>query len=118
MQTDTLASPFPAGPIAGVRKINPDTDMTLDLFITDQAEVCIIHDRPFTIELSWLEYNSKNSQVDFVLDDGQIRNFGIPVLQEFRAYFHNAHVVNLVYFNPVTKKAESGVELPLIVQAA
>lgn len=113
-----MNSPFLNSPISGTRAAYNDQDMILDLFISDESEVCVMHDKPFSKTLSWLEYDSKNSTVDFIMEDGDLRNFGIPVDRKYRAYFHNTHVVNMILWNPVTKKLESGAELPLIVQAA
>lgn len=110
-------SPFPSAPIAGTRAENPDMDMTIDLFIHQGAEVCVFHDKPFTKSLSWLEYDTKTNMIDFVMEDGDVRNFGIPVDASLKKYFHNAHLVSIVLWNAVTKKAESGVDLPLIIHA-
>ena len=92
--------------------------MVVELFIGNGAEVCVFHDRPFSKTVSWLEYDTANSKVDFVMEDGDIRNFGIAVDRKLRAYFLNTHLVSMIQMNPVTKKVENGVDLPLIVHAA
>lgn len=109
---------FPSSTIAGVRAENADMDMMVDMFISDESEVCILHDKPFTKTLSWIEYDTQTSKVEFILEDGDIRNFGIPIDRKYRAYFHNTHIVNLLQWNPATKEVESGMELPLIVHSA
>lgn len=116
--TGVQTSPFPASPVGGARAVNADMDMTVDLFISDAAAVCVIHDRPFSKILSWLEYDSRTNMVDFVMEDGDLRNFGIPVDPKLRAYFHNTHHVRVIQMNPTTKKVENGQELPLIIHAA
>lgn len=116
--TGVQASPFPSNPISGTRAVNADMGMNLDLIVSDRAEICVFHDKPFSKILSWLEYDSRTNRVDFIMEDGDIRNFGIPVEAKLRPYFHNAYVVNIVEMNPTTKKVVGGMELPLIIHAA
>jgi len=111
-------SPFMATPTAGSRTEYPDMNMTIDYFVSEEANVCVFHSRPFSKALSWFEYDSKTNQLDFVMEDGDIRNFAIPVDPTLRSYFHNAHVISVIQFNPVTNDVENGVELPLIIHAA
>lgn len=110
-------SPFPAAPIAGARVENADMNMVCDLFIHKGAEICVLHDKPFTKTVSWIEYDTATSTVEFIMEDGDIRNFGIPIDSAYRKYFHNTHIVSIVLWNPVTKRIESGIDLPLIIHA-
>lgn len=110
-------SPFPSAPIAGSRTTLPEMDMVVDLFIHKGSEICILHDRPFAKTVSWLEYDQNTNRVDFIMEDGDIRNFGIPVDPQHRKYFHNTSVASMVLWNPKTRQAQSGVDLPLIIHA-
>lgn len=93
-------------------------NVTVDLFIGNDAEVCVFHDKPFTKTLSWIEYDTRTSRIDFIMEDGDIRNFGIDVERRLNPYFQNAHIVSIIQRNPITKKVENGMDLPLIIHAA
>lgn len=116
--TGAQTSPFPSNPVSGVQAKYDDMDMALNLWVSDNADICVFHDKPFTRTLSWVEYDQKTNRVDFILEDGDIRNFGIPVDPRLRAYFHNAYVISIIQMNPTTKKVENGMDIPLIIHAA
>jgi hypothetical protein len=76
-----------------------DMDMQVHCVLADGPSVWIFHDKPFSKTLSWLEYDLKTSRLDFVLEDGDIRNFGIPVEPRFGAHMQNVHTVPVVLRN-------------------
>ena len=78
-------------------KLNKGTDestgLQAELFVNDRAEAMIKYSQPFDQELSWLEYDLDSSKLDFVMEDGDIRNFGIPVEPGLAKYLQNAPAV-------------------------
>jgi hypothetical protein len=113
-----MNSPFLNAPIGGARANYADMDMKLDCFVSENADVCVFHDKPFSKTLSWIEYDTRTSKLDFIMEDGDTRNFGIPVDRKLSAYFHNAHIISIIQLNPATKDVENGMDLPLIIHAA
>jgi hypothetical protein len=95
--------------------MHPDLDMVVKLFVTSEGELCIFHDRPFSKDLSWLEYDARSHMVDFVMDDGDLRNFGIEVPHRLRYYFHKQHRVSVIQLNPSSKKVENAIDAALIL---
>lgn len=114
----TQSSIFPSAPIAGARTTVPEMNMVIDYFVSELSEVCVFHDKPFSKTLSWIEYNLDDCRLDFIMEDGDIRNFGIPVDGQLKPYFQNTHIVNVIQLNPENLQVVDGVELPLIVHSA
>ena len=55
------------------------------------------------------------NQLDFIMNDGDIRNFGIPVHPDLAKYMQNAFQVLMVLMNEDTGKPEEGNYLPLVI---
>lgn len=101
---------------AGVPNPNhhPDFDMELYYAMDTNCTVYVYHNRPFQKELSWLEYNLDTDSLDFIMDDGDIRNFGIAVDKSYGAYLQNNHCVAVILQNAEGQPV-SGESVPLIV---
>lgn len=101
---------------------NPDADMAIECVLTDNNPenqghlVWIFHDRPFLKVLSWIEYDLKTSRIDFVMEDGDVRNFGIYIDAAFKPYMQNSYVLPVIL-----KEGDEpidGTTYPLIVHSA
>lgn len=98
--------------------VNPDGKVKVELVVNDRAEAIIFHNKPFSKALSWLEYDMDRKKLDFVMDDGDIRNFGIPVHPELAKYMDNAFQVLMVLTDEKTGDAVEGDYFPLIIHRA
>lgn len=110
-----MSSAFPSAPIAGSRTSFPDSGMNIDYFVTERVEVCVMHDRPFDKALSWIEYDMTTSRLELIMEDGDIRNYGIPVSPKLKPYFMNTSIVYVIQLNAQERSAENTQELPLIM---
>jgi len=95
--------------------VNPDTNVKVELVVNDRAEAMVFHNKPFAKTLSWLEYDLDARKLDFVMDDGDIRNFGIPVHPELTKYMDNAFQVLMVLIDDKTGEPQEGDYYPLII---
>ncbi len=94
--------------------MHPDLDMQVYYVIDKNCSVFIFHNKKFQKELSWVEYDLTRSSLDFIMDDGDIRNFGIPVEREYGAYLQNNHAISVILENEHGQPV-SGESVPLIV---
>jgi len=92
MQTSPFAQQAPTEASA----VYTDMDMRVRCVLDEDGMVWIFHDRPFSKTLSWIEYDLQTSRVDFILEDGDIRNFGIPVDPRFGRYLQNMQSISVV----------------------
>lgn len=92
-----------------------DPDFKLNLAVNDQARVVIFHNKPFRQKMSWLEFDLNRNRLDFIMNDGNIRNFGIPVAPDLAKYMQNAFQVLIVLVDEQTGDPEGGNYYPIIV---
>ncbi len=104
------------GPVSTSHSYNDAMDMDIYCIIGDGPTVCIFHTLPFNNTLSWVEYDITGSRLDFIMEDGEIRNFGIPIDRKFSAYIKNTYTVPVVLRQ--NGEAVAGYEYPLIQHAA
>ena len=95
-----------------------DKTMTVELAINDRAEAIVFFSKPFPHDLSWLEFDLNNSRLDFIMDNGEIRTFGIPVQPELAKYMQNAFQVLMVLMDEKTGEPVGGNYFPLIIHRA
>jgi len=110
MSTDLMTyAPDRAAPAA-----NRDMLMELDLCVHTPENIFIFHDIPFSKPLSWLEYDVGDGRLDFIMEDGDLRNFGIAVEKSVGAYLQNHHEICVVLRDGID--VVSDVVVPLIIQ--
>ncbi|MBU6234564.1 MAG: hypothetical protein KGQ41_01855 [Alphaproteobacteria bacterium] len=93
-------------------------ELGMDVYclIGDGPTVCIFHTAPFNKTLSWIEYDIASSRLDFVMEDGDIKNFGVAIDRKFAAYIKNTYTVPVVLRQ--NGAAVEGFDYPLIQHAA
>ena len=101
------------GQMANIRSVHPVLDINVEILIDEYARVLILHEKPFQPELSWVEYDLDNSSLDFIMENGDMRNWGVKVKPALSAYIQNA-------YSAILAKVENGViveadNYPLIV---
>lgn len=89
-----------------------DIDVEAFLLLDNPNDAYIFHEQQFDGTLSWLEYDLKTGRLDFIMDDGALRNFGIPVSKDIGDYLQNIHFICVAHKNGGTVLSE--VDLPLI----
>ncbi len=92
-----------------------DPEFKLNLAVNEHARVVIFHNKPFRMPMSWLEFDLNRNRLDFVMNDGSVRNFGIPVAPDLAKYIQNAFQVLMVLIDEKTGETESGQYFPVII---
>lgn len=92
-----------------------DPDFKVNLAVNNEARVLIFHNKPFRKKMSWLEFDLNRNRLDFVMNDGDVRNFGIAVSPDLVNYMKNSFQVMMILMNEETGDAESGDYYPLII---
>lgn len=92
-----------------------DPAFKLNLAVNNEARIVVFHNKPFRMKLSWLEFDLNRNKLDFIMNDGSVRNFGIPVPPDMSRYMQNAFQVLMVLMDEKTGEPEGGNYFPLIV---
>jgi len=109
----------PVGNMADyVHGVKKDSPLHLEVSIQDSGRVIVFHDKKFKNKVSWFEYSLNNSQLDFIMDDGQKRDFGMPLDPSVAKHMHNAHQILMVYLDSDTGEAVEGNYIPLLINSA
>lgn len=102
-------------PAGASQAMHPTLDMKAELIVNEVAEAMVLHNKPFHKELSWLEYDLTTSRLDFIMEDGDIRDFGLAVDPQLSNYLQNAHQVLMVLVDETSETAKEEGYLPLII---
>lgn len=92
-----------------------DNPLHIEVAIKEDGKVVVFHDKPFKMEISWFEFDLNSNNLDFVLDDGEIRDIGLPLTQDVAKHMQNSHQILTVLMDPHTGEAELGTYIPLIL---
>lgn len=100
------------------KKNSNDLDFKAELRVNEGANVAVLHSEPFKKELSWLEFDLDTKRLTFVMDDGDMRDFGIMIPDQYARDMQNAHQVLMVQTDEKTDEPMSGQYFPLIIHRA
>ncbi len=81
---------------------------------SDTGNLYIAQDRPFSSgTLSWIEFDKDNNQLNFIMDDGDIRDFGISVNPDFASILSDYKNIPIALVK--NSLFVDGAEFPLII---
>ncbi len=118
MTEDTEVHPErpPAGNLTdfvyGVDKENP---LDIEVAVKEDGKIVLFHNKPFKNDLSWLEFDLGTNELDFVLDDGEIRDVGLPLTENVAKHMQNSHQILMILLDDNTGEAKEGNYIPLII---
>lgn len=98
-----------------VYDVTDDNPLKIEVAINDEGKVILFYNKIFKNDLSWLEFDLKTNELDFVLDGGETRNFGMPLDRSVAKHMHNTHQVLAVLLDDATGNAKEGNYIPLIL---
>jgi len=98
-----------------VYKTDDAEELEIEVAVKEDGRVAIFHNMPFKNELSWLEFDLGSNELDFVLDDGDIRDIGIPLNPGIARNMQNSHQVLMILLDNETGEAKEGFYIPLII---
>ncbi len=106
----------PAGNLTDfVYGVSDQSPLKVEVAINDEGKVILFHNKVFKNDLSWLEFDLGTSKLDFILDDGEVRDFGMPLDRSVSKHMHNTHQVLTVLLDDETGFAKEGNFIPLIL---
>lgn len=92
-----------------------EEDLHAELYVTENMNIVIYHNKPMKRRLSWLEFDLSTNRLDFVMEDGEMKNFGIPVHPQLAKLMQNVHQIFMCLFDEKTETIIEGYSYPLVV---
>lgn len=89
--------------------------LDIHVAVKEDGKCAIFHNKPFRNDLSWLEFDLDTYRLDFVLDNGEIRDAGLPLSKDVSKNMQNSHQVLMVLLDDETGEAKEGHYVPLIL---
>lgn len=90
--------------------------LLIEVGVKQDGKVAVFHNKPFKNDLSWIEYDIGRNAIEFVMDDGEVRDVGVPVNAEIAKNMHNSHQVLMVLLDDNGQPKE-GYYIPLIIHS-
>ena len=100
--------------------IGTDTDNPLhvEVAIKNDGRVVLFHDKPFKTPISWFEFDLKTNKFDFIMGDGELRDFGMPLHQSVAKHMQNSHQILTILLDDESGDGKEGDYIPLIIHSS
>lgn len=95
--------------------VDDDNPLDVEVAVDDVGKVVIFHNKPFKTEIAWLEFELETNMVNFILEDGKIRDIGLPLKEGIAKNMQNSHQILMVLLDDDTGDAKEGNYVPLII---
>lgn len=95
--------------------VDKENHLDIEVAVNESGKVVVFHNRPFKDDIAWFEFDLGTCKLDFVLDDGDIRDAGLPLGQDVAKYMQNSHQILMVLLDTDTGEAKEGNYIPLII---
>lgn len=99
--------------VLGVDDNNP---LDIEVAVNETGKVVVFHNREFKSPISWFEFDLTASRLSFILEDGQVRDAGLPLNPAIAKHMQNSHQILTVFMDDETGDAKEGQFIPLIIQ--
>ncbi len=115
IKSETIDRP-PVGTLVDfVEGVDENNPLDIEIGVNNEGRVVVFHDKRFKKELSWFEYEISSSKLDFILDDGQIRDAGMKIAPQISKHMQNSYQILTVFMDNNTGEAIEGRYVPLII---
>lgn len=92
-----------------------ENKLEIEVAVKEDGRCAIFHNKPFKNQVSWLEFDLGTYKLDFVLDNGDVRDIGLPLTKDVSKNMQNSHQVLMILMDEDTGQAKEGYYIPLIL---
>lgn len=115
-ETFNLSEKPPTGKLIDfVKGVDDNNHLEIEVAIKDDGRVVLFHNREFKEEIAWFEFDLNTNKLDFVLNDGDIRDIGVSLHTAVAKHMQNSHQIFTVYLDNETGEGIQGNYIPLIL---
>ena len=95
--------------------VDADNHLDIEVAVNELGKVVIFHNRVFKNDIGWFEFELATNRLNFIMDDGEIRDAGMALTPQMAKNMHNSHQILMVLIDPETGDAKEGHYVPLII---
>ncbi len=95
--------------------VTDDSPLELQVSVKEDGRCVVFHDKPFKDDVSWFEFNLETNKLDFILEDGNVRDVGMPLKRTIAKHMQNSHQILMVLMDNETGEPKEGRYIPLII---
>lgn len=92
-----------------------DNPLYIEVAVKDDGKIVVFYDKPFNREITWFEYDTTKSRLDFIIGEGEIRDAGVNLVPQISKHMQNSHQILTVLMNDKTGEPVEGKYIPLII---
>lgn len=67
--------------------------MKVDVAVSPDGKVLVLHDQPFPSYLEWVEFDAETGEMTFVTSEGKIQGLGLTIFAPMNKHVAKAHDV-------------------------
>jgi len=95
--------------------VDADNPLEIEVAIDHVGKILVFHNKKFTKDIAWFEFDLQTNKLDFIMDDGEIRDAGLPLQEKVAKHMQNSHQIHMILYNEATKEVTKGNYVPLIL---
>lgn len=95
--------------------VDENNSLDIEVAVNEEGKVVMFHNRPFKQDIGWFEFDLNTNKLDFILDDGEIRDAGFFVTKIMSKHMQNSHQILMILLDNDTGEAKEGNYVPLII---
>ncbi|MCC7305480.1 MAG: hypothetical protein IT558_04380 [Alphaproteobacteria bacterium] len=94
---------------------DPNDRLDIQVAVKHDGGVVMFHTHKFKKPVSWFEFDLATNRLDFILDNGDVRDVGMPLPQRISKYMQNTYQILMVWMDPKTGDAKEGDYVPVVI---
>ena len=98
-----------------VHGVDENNHLEIEVAIKDDGRVVVFHNREFKNPIAWFEFDLSTNKLDFVLEDGDVRDVGVPLHDVVAKHMQNSHQILTVLLDDESGEGKEGNYVPLII---
>lgn len=95
--------------------VDENNHLDIEVAVNEEGKIVVFYNRIFKNPIAWFEFDLGSNKLDFILDDGDIRDTGLPLGRDMSKYMQNSHQILMVLLDNDTGEAKEGTYVPLII---
>ena len=94
---------------------DPKRGLDLEVTVKQDGTVMVYHSLRFTKDVAWFEFEPVSGRLNFVMEEGDVRDIGLPLSPGVAKHVVKARQILMVLMDPESRAPIEGFYIPLII---